>query len=477
MTEPGEGKSYFRFYIVDFTVAKDGQVEYEAPGSLKRSATPWLELETREFTMEPNQKKKVDLTITVPGGVRGGYYSAIVLEELPIPEITSGRHLMQTVRLVTLVELTVDGSGRLRKDAVISGMDVSQGTDKRDLSFIVTVENKGDVHLKAKGDVVIKTKNGSRVDEAPLEAGRGMVLPEYPRDFRSSFRRLLAPGSYVAEAKITFGLRGQAVARLPFSVSAGELAVGALDAERIVQFLVDPYWVDVTAQGGAFRTVPILIANEDQSRIHVSSTARDVSFDIEGRLIVSDASEGPLSCAHWLELRPTEFDLKPRERRRMLVKINVPEDAVGGRCAQVDFEATLLEGEEAPLTSSSGTTLIVTVPESLNVAGRITSVTSSQSAPGEAVDFSVTFVNEGNSHIIPKGKVRVKSLSGASVEPGRPVGEVDLAEIMGVVLPGGTRRLVAAYAGSLQPGRYSAEVTVEYGGESPAKAMREFTVR
>lgn len=480
--EPEEEDLYFRFYVLDFEVGEDGKIAYAEAGSLKRSASSWIELEAREFKMAPAGKKAIGLKLTVPRDASGGYYSAIVLEKLPIAALAKRQKVVHTVRMVSLVELTVEGRGGLRTDVVITGVDVGRVGGQEGTGFTVTVENRGSVHIKGKGELLVRTKHGGTIAAFPLEAGRGMILPESGRSFEAVLDRQLSAGDYIAEAVVEYGLRGKAVARVPFSISGGHLsATGALDAEKGVKFLVDPYWVDMTASPGAFRAVPILVENDEEVSIHVSAVTRDVAFDIEGRLTVSDPSGSEWSCADWVEFKPGEFDLKPRERRQVLANVSIPKDVTGGRSTQVDFVASLLDsGSGGPVESSAGTTLLVTVPGELNAVGRIVSVKVSQNKETGAIDFLASFKNEGNVHVVPKGKVVITSLTGGIREAGgeakRLVGEIEFDEIMGAVLQGGTRRFRAQHPGGLDEGEYSAEVVLSYGGENPATAVREFIV-
>jgi hypothetical protein len=481
-------KMFLRFYIVDFKVDRKGQVEFSEPGSLKGSASPWLNLEFREFAMFAGDKKSVGLTIRVPSATSGGYYSAIILEQLPVDQLVQKKPIVHTVRMVALVELTLQGRGRLRQDAVISSIDIGWVGEQKRPGFVVTVENRGNVHLKGKGDLVIRTRHGGAVATLPLEAGRGTVFPEASRDFSAILDRSLASGNYVAEAVIRHGMRSKAVARFPFAVAGGRLvAAGQLHADRQIKVLVDPYWVDITARAGAFRTVPVLIENEDDSPIHVSSGVLDVAFDTEGRLVVSEGSGSKWSCVDWIEVEPTEFDLQPGARRRVITKVTIPKDAVGGRAAQVDFVAstTKIEGAEL-LETSSGTTMIVTIMGGLDLKGEITSLNVTESKSEAGMDFEAVFKNKGNAPVAPKGKLVIRSLEGPGTRMTRErgggqqatmIGEIELDEILGVVLPDGTRRLRAAYPAMLDAGKYSAEIIIHYGADDPVTTQREFVVK
>ncbi|KPJ49170.1 hypothetical protein AMJ40_06140 [candidate division TA06 bacterium DG_26] len=487
ITGAGEEKMYFRFYIVDFQMNREGKVEYAEPGSLNRSASTWIEMSSREFVMNPAEKRKVKLRLTIPGNAHGGYYSAIILEPLPISAIAQRRTLVHTVRMVSLIELTVEGRSRLREEAVVSDLHIARRSSGRGLTFTATVENRGDLHVRGKGSLIIKSKHGARIEDIALEAGRGTVLPEGSRDFYAVLNKQLSPGEYVAETVVNYGARGRAVSRIPFSVTkGGAVAAGTLDAEREMKFVVDPYMVDITARAGAFRTTAMLVENGEENPIHISVKTRAIAFDPEGAVIMRESLGNQWSCADWVEVEPSEFDLRQRGRRRVRARVTIPREVVGGRAAYIDFVATGAESEGERLEGTAGTILLLTVAGELSIAGEITEVDVSEVGTDQSIDFVVSFKNNGNVHVVPKGKVVITSSSGAQTqaqvgdvekESNPVVAEAEFDPIMGVVLPEGIRRLTASCPAVLPAGRYSAEVTVTYGGRSPATAQHEFVVR
>jgi hypothetical protein len=104
----------------------------------------------------------------------------------------------------------------------------------------------------------------------------------------------------------------------------------------------------------------------------------------------------------------------------------------------------------------------------------------------QGTGFTALFRNKGDVPVAPKGKIVLRSLAAstdqtssgtAAGQRDQVVGEIELDEIMGVVLPGGVRRLKTTFPGSLRAGKYSAEIVVSYGGEEAARAEREFVIR
>jgi hypothetical protein len=489
LTSSGDEKMYFRFYVLDFNMKRDGTIEYAEPGSSERSASSWIKLESREFEMNPNEKKKIKVKITVPSAASGGYYSAIILDPLPIAALRRGAStLVHTVRMVCLAELKVSSGGALREEAAISGLRVEQSTKTNRLSVITTVENRGNVHIKGKGELVIRTKHGGKIESLPLVSGRGLVLPGASRDFSVALDRQFPSGDYLAEAVLDYGTRLKTVAKLSFSISAGKLATARALIKEGLNFTVDPYLADVTAGPGAFRTLPILVENGDRGPIRVSSRLRGLAFTVDGELVTPEP-DGTWSCVDWIKLEPTEFELSPGEKKRVVVKISVPKDAVGGRFAHVGFAARRIgdENQKPDSGEEAGTMLLVKIPgKKLNVVGEITELRITQETKGKAIGFVASFKNNGNVHVVPKGKVVIKPVAGANntisadsvaTQTKDVLEEVQFAEILGAVLPGAVRHLATTYPGPLPAGQYTAEVTLDYGGTNPATMERTFSVR
>jgi len=60
------------------------------------------------------------------------------------------------------------------------------------------VENKGNVHVVTRGEIVIRTADGRTVARYPLGGGRGIILPNATVALRSVITRKFPPGDYQA---------------------------------------------------------------------------------------------------------------------------------------------------------------------------------------------------------------------------------------------------------------------------------------
>ena len=170
--------------------------------------------------MEPGSKKAIGARIKVPRGVRGGRYAVILFESL-----SSGRrkrgNVMLGARLGTIVMVSIPRT--LKREAEISRIKIEkvpvsprEGRQGKTLiqpvDFIASLKNIGNVHINAKGSVVIKNDEGRIIDRIPLEVGTGTVFPDGVRDFQGTWSNpgKMIKGKYTAEARISYRGRRQA---------------------------------------------------------------------------------------------------------------------------------------------------------------------------------------------------------------------------------------------------------------------------
>lgn len=215
-------------YTCDLKLNPDGTPLILNPGVSSYSCAQWIELTEDKFTLDAGSKKAIGATIKVPRGVRGGRYAVILFESL-----SSGRRKRGNVilgaRLGTIMMVSIPRT--LKKEAKISQIKVEKvpvspwkprrgKTSIQSVDFIVSLKNMGNVHIKAKGSVVVKNDKGRIIDRIPLEAGTGTVLPDGKRDFQGTWSnpRKMVKGKYTAEARISYRGRRQARAEKTFSI-------------------------------------------------------------------------------------------------------------------------------------------------------------------------------------------------------------------------------------------------------------------
>jgi hypothetical protein len=394
-------------------------------------------------------------------------------------------------RMSTLVSLTVSGS-RISKTAEISDLQVSRSAkDEGRLRIEALLQNESEIHVFAAGRVTLKTAEGRRLREYPLGQGRGMVLPEGQLRFISLVSLPLAPGDYVAEARLDYeGERGPATASVPFTISREELA--SLGVSRGVAFQITPNFQGANLTPGALRALDFTIDNLEPQPIEVTVKVRNVAFDPQGGLEVLQDSGGPYSASAWIELPVTEMEIPAEGRRRIRGSLRVPRETThaGGTAALV-FEATTNPTSGEARRSELPALIIAAVPEFAEREASLEDMTVAYDPATQETLLDFTLQNTGNIFLYPtSGNVEIARVlepeaevleGGIQVvtpenERTEPVAELNFESLAAYVLPEGKHAFTAVHAGELPPGRYRVEAEIDYGGEVPALLTQYFVV-
>ncbi len=464
---------HFRVYVTDFSLKKDGSIEFFRAGTLKQSAAPLIEITPSEFVMKPGEMKQVKVKLSVPGPASGGYYAAIMVEpvrKIPPapPEALMG--IVRTWRMASIVELTVTGWKKPRAEIGIYELKVEPSSEGKGLTFTTTIENKGDVHVRGEGSLAITTREGRRLAELPLKAGRGTVFPESMRDFKAVLEKELAPGEYFANAVFKYGNK-RARAKMSFSVGEAPTEGEALAKRKETNFSVDPPVVEIKTPPGSIRTINLIITNEEEQPVHFRLYFKDIRIDPDGEIALLEKGSTSWSCSDWIELKGSEFDLGPLQQKNVLGLLKIPKDIAGGRYTRLVVQASLAQtktGEEIT-TLVPQTTIMLTVGDKLERKGEISEFQFLQ-ANGGSPKFLATLNNTGNVHLVVKGGITLKDWTGDTVV------QLPFSEGEAMVLPGGVRNFTASPAEPLQAGEYEATVIFFSQNEELATTTREITV-
>jgi len=188
----------------------------------------WIEVEKGPFTVNPGERKALNVKIKVPADVdAGGHYAALFFtNQPPVPE-GSGKIAIGT-KIGTLFLVTVDG------DVVESGNIKDFTTTKKIYNRLPTdltmrFENTGSVHLRPQGTATITNMFNSVKEKIAVNSSKGATLPKQTRKydmlwekgevveansnaFANFFTELsneyknFAFGKYTADLAVTFGV-------------------------------------------------------------------------------------------------------------------------------------------------------------------------------------------------------------------------------------------------------------------------------
>ncbi len=194
-----------------FTVLNDEDkvigVKVELEDWLRRAegieVPSWLEVKPREFEIGPGEVRKVKYKIEVPQEVKGELVAMVFFGSLT----PGGGGVGIRTRFGVSIYVAIKGTEVV--EANIEKLDVAkyggENSDNYGISFGVTVENEGNVHIRPKGKVLVEDREGNRIKEADIFYGLP-VLPQGKRTFAANWKGgVLPPGEYKGKATISYG--------------------------------------------------------------------------------------------------------------------------------------------------------------------------------------------------------------------------------------------------------------------------------
>jgi uncharacterized membrane protein len=180
----------------------------------KATIAEWIEMGSGPYTIAPEQTSDLSFFVEVPkDAAPGGHYAAILITTQPSAP-TNGEVLsVQTAQTVTSlffvrIEGDVDENGLIREFRTTKSF-----LPRPEAEFSLRFENKGNVHLQPKGDIVITNMWGTERGIIPVnyQTHFGNVLPNSIRDFtfvwKSEFG-IADVGRYKAIATLAYGENG-----------------------------------------------------------------------------------------------------------------------------------------------------------------------------------------------------------------------------------------------------------------------------
>ncbi len=194
------------------------------PGTLPRSASPWLQFSPTELIIEPNSSATVNAVIAVPLTAEGGYYTTPIFEAEAADQ--TGSRLVKgsivtaavMIRFRGLLLLTTEDTTEYNVE-IMSGQ-LTPPTASSELEMQLDVRNRSTAHARVRGLFAI-------LDTAGKLAGRGKIdekryMPGQRDVLKANWAGALAPGHYTAVVTLTYDRAGMEPAtlvyELPFDV-------------------------------------------------------------------------------------------------------------------------------------------------------------------------------------------------------------------------------------------------------------------
>ncbi|HLG14247.1 MAG TPA: hypothetical protein VJH03_07055 [Blastocatellia bacterium] len=189
-------------YLGDWTMNKQGKVEFYRPGTFPNSAAPWIVHSPGEMTIEPAKLNRIRVTISVPQDATPGDHLAVLFVE-PRPDnlkLEKNRKRVQmkfrlgTVFYIMVPDVTRKGAlDNLKAESVNEGILVTP-----------RLRNDGNSHVRPTYSVKILDQTGVVVAEVP-EMQSLPVLGGSEMDLPVLIEKIIPAGSYSVKYRVDFG--------------------------------------------------------------------------------------------------------------------------------------------------------------------------------------------------------------------------------------------------------------------------------
>lgn len=163
-------------------------------------------------TLQPNERKQVNVTLTVPkSATSGGYYGAIRF----VPDNgTSNKNVALNASVGSIFLITVPGN--LTQQLKIESFDIMHnGTvgvlfNSGPVSVVTRFKNTGNVHVQPFGHIEVKDFRGQLIQTIEINSTqpRGSVLPNSVRRFENDLKQKKMFGRYTVEGSFGYGDAG-----------------------------------------------------------------------------------------------------------------------------------------------------------------------------------------------------------------------------------------------------------------------------
>ncbi|MBU0479263.1 hypothetical protein KKC91_11950 [bacterium] len=235
---------------------------------------------------------------------------------------------------------------------------------------------------------------------------------------------------------------------------------------------LDPPNLTLSIPPGGSESGIITLTNKGDVSLRVVVYTGDWTYGVDGVKEFGPAGTTPFSCADWLHIFPTEFELPAGESKEVQYTLTVPLDASGGHYGVIFFEADIgmqpSLGTSVRVAGRIGTIILQETEGMVDRRGSIVSLTTGPPDENKGFDINLRFKNEGNVRIGAKGTVNIID------KDGNFFGREEFPEIK--TLPGDIRESMATWLGRLPVGEYFLVVTVDIGGEEVAIEELKITV-
>ncbi|MBN1466944.1 hypothetical protein JXA02_14415 [candidate division KSB1 bacterium] len=501
LTTPSSTQSFYVTLSNDGESAVDCRMEIKSMAltelgmpvpvdSADRSSAAWVTiLGESSFQLQPTETKPIQFTIRPPLRIEpGGYYCMISARatnpQQVIGDATQARAAIRIqYQMTSVVMLIVKGpnvQAKIQPEApMIYGGNRAGAEADRNWYVQVPVRNDGNLHIALEGDVQIRSEAGQLVRQQGLIAGRGYLMPGQRRLFKAEGKGPLPDGVYVADVRIgRFDVQQAATERIPFYILRGQVYPGRPDnaesqtlEETAQGFILDKMNLRIEAAAGGRRTQMVQIINVTDREYVVQSSVLPWDQDANGDVTFPKQTKHGKDLAGQVTVTPASFTLKPKGKMNVKILFNIAKASQGEYfgCILFQRQGTQLS-EFAPLLMSQSVLASVKVNKTESPDAKFEQFVA-KPIKDKGMTLQTSIKNTGNIMIYPQGRISIFDAENVRISDPIAFGQESF------ILPNNERMFTIEWNRILPPGRYRAEVTLEYDiNVNPLKEEFRFTL-
>jgi P pilus assembly chaperone PapD len=210
----------------DWTITRDGRVEYFPANTQPNSASPWLIYSPGEAAVAPGTIHQIRVTVAVPrNATAGDHLAALIVEQRPdtIKTQTNARQMVLRYRIASVFYIKVAG---YTKKGIFE--DLTAEATSSEVIVTPVLRNEGNSVLRPNASVTVFDEKGTSVasiadhEQFPILGGAEIARP-------TRIEKTLAAGKYTVKYRVDFqdglppkeGVTDLVVAAAPQIASSG----------------------------------------------------------------------------------------------------------------------------------------------------------------------------------------------------------------------------------------------------------------
>lgn len=224
---------------------------------------------------------------------------------------------------------------------------------------------------------------------------------------------------FILVGLLLFGLVGFFGLPSAQAVSYGGLGIHPNESEVDEKNPRTKSWFIYTLELGEVKKGKVDIVNSSSESVEVKVYPVDAVTTKDGAFAPQPEDREKIDVGAWIRLAESEVSLGPKETKTIDFTLKVPENAeVGDHMGAIIVQAKELPevggGTVMRVVTRIGSRMYITIPGDIVKELEFTEFTRKKI--DEKIIFSLTFVNNGNVRIKPKGEIEITNIFGKTVD-------------------------------------------------------------